>query len=107
VRFVGAEYEVAVPCGCSSVGTRMRDRLSDADIRAAVQLWCSNEGDAIDRYGPISDWDTCAVTDMCEMVQGAVEFNGDISEWNVSAAVLPLWLWSVDWCLGEKFVCRI
>ena len=37
---------------------------SDDDIRTAVEAWCTNRTNAIERYGHISYWDTSAVTNM-------------------------------------------
>ena len=57
---------------------------TDADIRDAVKLWCSNRPEAENKYGHITDWDTSAVTNMHELFQDCKEFNDDISGWNVS-----------------------
>ena len=35
---------------------------TDADIRAAVHLWCSDRAAAERKYGHISQWDTSEVT---------------------------------------------
>jgi len=58
---------------------------SDADIKDAVNLWCSHRAEAESRYGHISDWDVSSVTDMSWLFNGKKVFNDDISRWNVSA----------------------
>ena len=58
---------------------------SDADMKGAVELWCSNESAAMERYGNISNWDTAAVTNMKELFKDAKAFNGDVSTWDVSS----------------------
>ena len=39
---------------------------------------------AFKKYGPISSWDTCCVTDMSFLFADNEYFNYDISKWNVS-----------------------
>ncbi|EOD25033.1 hypothetical protein EMIHUDRAFT_237988 [Emiliania huxleyi CCMP1516] len=73
---------------------------STADLRAAVNLWCTDESAALARYGHISGWDVGAITDIaglfcaeswCPNVYvgssptGKETCNPDISAWNVSA----------------------
>ena len=57
---------------------------SDDDIRTAVEKWCTNRTNAIERYGHISYWDTSAVTNMAELFQNKGDFDDDISKWDVS-----------------------
>ena len=57
---------------------------SDDDIRTAVEAWCTNRTNAIERYGHISYWDTSAVTNMAELFQNKGDFDDDISKWDVS-----------------------
>lgn len=75
---------------------------TDADIRPAVNLWCSNRAEAEEQCGHISLWDVSSVTDMSwlfteEHPEGSydttdgeyssnepVDFNDDISKWDVS-----------------------
>jgi surface protein len=54
------------------------------DIHTAVNAWCTNEQDAERQYGPISSWDTSAVTIMKGLFEKKKDFNADISTWNVS-----------------------
>jgi hypothetical protein len=42
---------------------------SDDDIRTAVEAWCTNKTNAIERYGHKSYRDTSAVTNMAELFQ--------------------------------------
>ena len=57
---------------------------SDDDIRTAVEEWCTNRTNAIERYGHISYWDTSAVTNMAELFHYKWDFDDDISKWDVS-----------------------
>jgi len=49
------------------------------DIHIAVNAWCTNEQDAERQYGPISSWDTSAVTIMKGLFEKKKDFNADIS----------------------------
>ena len=55
----------------------------DKELRVAVKLWVSNEQEALEKYGDISNWNVSNVTDMSDMFNDT-EFNGDISKWDVS-----------------------
>ena len=57
---------------------------TNADIKEAVNLWCSNRAEAEERYGHISDWDVSSVTTMFRLFIQKSDFNDDISRWNVS-----------------------
>ena len=57
---------------------------SDDDIRTAVEAWCTNRTNAIERYGHISYWDTSAVTNMAGLFRAKRDFDDDISKWDVS-----------------------
>ena len=48
---------------------------SDDDIRTAVEEWCTNRTNAIERYGHISYWDTSAVTNMAELFRNKKDFD--------------------------------
>jgi len=52
---------------------------TNADIRIAVNLWCSNRAEAEEKYGHISDWDVSSVTDMSKLFMDKIEFNDDMS----------------------------
>ena len=54
----------------------------DADIKKAVNEWCSNPITAKSKYGDISEWNTSAVTSMKELFKNKEEFNQDISQCN-------------------------
>ncbi len=58
---------------------------SDADIQAAVNLWCSDRTKALKKYGHISEWNTSKVTNMKDLLHGKRNFNDDISKWDVSS----------------------
>merc|ERR1712032_1290505 len=72
----------------------IRAIASTAELKRAVaaSLQLSPKGDyeiEIDYHadcpqGKIGDWDVSSVTDMSDLFNGAVGFNGDISKWDVS-----------------------
>merc|ERR1719232_1988744 len=63
------------------------------ELKAAAHSWVNGgQSDVEDEYGPIEDWNVECVTDMtklfcghsdCEDSSEMLEFNGDISKWNV------------------------
>jgi surface protein len=74
---------------------------TDADIRAAVNMWCNprTQDAASDKYGHICDWETSRVTNMNNLFSTTKRtktgntiiiyenmklFNDDISKWDVS-----------------------
>jgi len=62
--------------------------MKDLDeLREAVKLWLRNESIAITKYGHISRWDTSNVTDMRNMLCGAIKFNQDIGGWDTSKVI--------------------
>ncbi len=62
--------------------------ITDANIRAAVTMWNSDQSQAITTYGHISNWNVSSVTDMSDLFAGSLlgisNFNADLSAWNVS-----------------------
>ena len=64
--------------------------LTDSNFQTAVNLWFSDEANAIATFGHISDWNTSAVTNMGEAFRDRTDFNGDISDWDVSS-VTNMW----------------
>ena len=68
-------------------------QLTDSTIQTAVNAWISDPTQAQftnagnnPYYGPIAGWDTSQVTDMNSLFSWSA-FNGDISQWNVSAVI--------------------
>ena len=53
-------------------------------LKTAVQAYNANATSAIATYGPITDWDVSAVSDMSGLFFGLYDFNADISSWNTS-----------------------
>ena len=58
--------------------------LTDANIKAAIELWISDESQAIATYGHISTWNVGQVTNMKNLFKDKNNFNADISNWDVS-----------------------
>ena len=58
--------------------------ITQDNIQEAVDLWVSNNGTALETYGPISNWDVSLITDMSELFKDKATFNDDISNWDVS-----------------------
>jgi surface protein len=56
-----------------------------AELQTAVNLWVSNEAQAIIDYGQINTWCTGNVTDMSTLFSSKTNFNDDISNWDVSS----------------------
>ena len=57
---------------------------SKEELQEAVNLWCDNKHETLNRYGDISLWDTSLITDMSNLFNNKEDFNDDISKWNVS-----------------------
>ena len=56
----------------------------EGGIHTAVDLWCTDPAAAKAQYGPIASWDTSEITSMRFLFGNRRDFNGDISQWNVS-----------------------
>ena len=56
------------------------DFLNDDNIRNEVKLWIET---GHSRFGHISDWDVCKVTNMEELFKGYKFFNEPLENWNV------------------------
>ena len=67
-------------------GPYILNKLSrwNGDIKAAVDLWCSDPAAAEEKYGHISKWDVSHVTNMKGLFRGRWRFNEDVSAWDVS-----------------------
>ncbi len=60
------------------------DNLTDANFQTAVNLWFSDQANAISTYGHIRDWNVSGVTNMSQAFYNRESFNEDISGWDVS-----------------------
>jgi len=70
-------------------------QLDDTNIHEAVDLWLSDESEALALYGPISAWDVSDVTNMSSLFSAASNFNGDIAAWDVSnVTMMDLMFWN-------------
>ena len=58
--------------------------LTNETLREAVAMWCADEAQARQKYGPIEEWNTRKVTDMQELFKRNYDFNGKIGGWNTS-----------------------
>ena len=54
------------------------------ELKEAVDLWCINKEEALNKYGHISNWDTSLITDMSELFSSKKDFNDNINNWDVS-----------------------
>ena len=54
------------------------------ELQDAVNLWCKNQSKALEKYGDINTWDVSKITDMSELFKDIINFNNDISSWNMS-----------------------
>ena len=58
--------------------------LTDDNIHQAVNSWIQDEGQAVEVYGHISNWDVSNVTNMASLFCMLADFDDDISDWDVS-----------------------
>ena len=56
-----------------------------ADLKAAVELWVSDNAAARSAHGPIADWGVSSITDMSWLFYYSINFNEDISSWDTSS----------------------
>ena len=54
------------------------------ELQEAVNLWCENKEEALNKYSHISLWDTSLITDMSYLFENKEHFNDNINNWNVS-----------------------
>jgi len=82
------------PTVCVDLSTSSFSSFADLEeLKAAAHSWVNGgQSDVEAEYGPIEDWNVECVTDMtklfcghvdCEDFSEMLEFNGDISKWNV------------------------
>ena len=57
--------------------------LNNSNFQTAVNLWFTNQAEAVSTYGHIRDWNTSAVTDMSNAFKDRANFNEDISGWDM------------------------
>ena len=80
------------PPGDRGVNFRAVARVLDAakaaeDIRGGRKVTSAaaeESYEALEKYGPISDWDVSQVTDMYSLFRDFKKFNDDISKWDTS-----------------------
>ena len=58
--------------------------ITTSNIHEAVRQWFEKQDDAVETYGPISEWDVSGVTNMSDLFKNRTNFNEDLSEWKVS-----------------------
>ena len=69
------------------------------ELQEAVDLWCENKEEALNKYGHISNWDTSLITDMINLFVDKHNFNDNINNWDVSN--VQLWL---DYFLTQNYL---
>ncbi len=55
------------------------------ELQEAVDLWCKNKKEALNKYGHISNWDTSLITDMSNLFNQKRYFKDNINNWDVSS----------------------
>ena len=72
----------------SILGTATTIFTTKADLQAAVQEYDgyphADSTAAVEKYGPIADWNVSAITDMSGLFNNCWYFNADISNWDTS-----------------------
>ena len=58
---------------------------SKASLKAAVQMWVTDQPRALNEYGPISGWGVSAITNLMELFKDLQTFDEDISSWDTSS----------------------
>lgn len=56
-------------------------KITDRNIRQAVDAWCRDREAARRSFGSIEEWDTSAVRNMNGLFGNRKKFNDDISRW--------------------------
>jgi surface protein len=59
-------------------------KFNTETLRVAVKEWLDDEKLAESKYGHISNWDVCNVTDMDSIFRNASSFNQPLNDWNTS-----------------------
>ena len=57
------------------------------ELQEAVNLWCINKEEALNKYGHISNWDTSLIIDKSELFKNKKYFNDNINNWDVSIVI--------------------
>ena len=55
-----------------------------AELRTAMNAWCSDEAGATANYGPVESWDTSLITDMSYLLS-QLQCNPPIGDWDTGA----------------------
>ena len=55
------------------------------ELQGAVDLWCKNKKEALNKYDHISNWDTSLITDMSNLFNQKRYFKDNINNWDVSS----------------------
>ena len=60
------------------------EKLTNENIKDAVNLWCDDKNECLWKYGHISYWNTIKITNMNKLFRNKYNFNDNISDWDVS-----------------------
>ena len=52
------------------------------ELQDAVDLWCHNQPEALEKYGNINTWDVSKITDMSKLFSNKQTFNSNIGSWD-------------------------
>ena len=93
VRMLQTELEFGVYAVAPALtDANLTDAIENCLDEAPVDGLCSRYGLITTKYGTMPNWDTSQVTDLSRALEGATEFNGDISAWDTSQVTNMYWM---------------
>lgn len=78
---------------------------TNKEFKSAIYEWFNDNENALKKYGHISNWDTCNITDMIELFMGHIKFNEDISRWNTSNVTNMRGMFSGCYAFNQPIGC--
>jgi hypothetical protein len=84
VEFCDGSMDATVPMNSLTLTGQVKSIASDdRTIREAVLEWFTNPTAAINKFGPLTAWNTAAVTDISSLFKERKDFNEAIGTWDV------------------------